>query len=109
MSFTTKLFFYLDTKVMHCVKRRTNFEKEHARPRQDSNLESSDPKSDALSIRPQGQAIYSRISHIIWQSWSTNTHCAIFSNLSSVYAMFEVNTFTSLHFIDGQRNSSLHM
>ena len=26
------------------------------RPRQDSNLESSDPKSDALSIRPQGQA-----------------------------------------------------
>ena len=25
------------------------------RPRQDSNLQSSDPKSDALSIRPRGQ------------------------------------------------------
>ena len=25
------------------------------RPRQDSNLESSDPKSDALSIRPRGR------------------------------------------------------
>ena len=42
---------------MHRVKRRTNIEKERARPRQDSNLESSDPKSDALSIRPRGQDI----------------------------------------------------
>ena len=25
------------------------------RPRQDSNLQSSDPKSDALSIRPRGR------------------------------------------------------
>ena len=25
-----------------------------SRPRQDSNLQSSDPKSDALSIRPRG-------------------------------------------------------
>ena len=40
----------------------------------------------------------------------------MFSNLFSVYAVFEVNTVTSLHFIDGQRvdtsdlnNSSLHM
>ena len=101
---------------MHRVKRRTNIKKERARPRQDSNLESSDPKSDALSIRPRGQAIYYGISCIIWQSWSTNTHCAMFSNLSSVYAVFEVKTVTSLHFIDGQRvdtrdlkNSSLYM
>ena len=100
---------------MDRVKRRTNIKKERARPRQDSNLESSDPKSDALSIRPRGQDICCRISFIIWQSWSTNTHCAMFSNLSSVYAVFEVNTVTSLHFIDGQRvdtsdlnNSSLH-
>ena len=35
---------------MHRVKRRTNIKKERARPRQDSNLESSDPKSDALSL-----------------------------------------------------------
>ena len=27
----------------------------------------------------------------------------MFSDLSSVYAVFEVNTVTSLHFIDGQR------
>ena len=27
----------------------------------------------------------------------------MFSNLSLVYAVFEVNTVTSLHFIDGQR------
>ena len=32
---------------------RINWKK--VRPRQDSNLESSDPKSDALSIRPRGQ------------------------------------------------------
>ena len=30
-----------------------NMEKK-IRPRQDSNLQSSDPKSDALSIRPRG-------------------------------------------------------
>ena len=50
---------------MYRVKRRTNIEKERARPRQDSNLESSDPKSDALSIRPRGQDIYYGISCII--------------------------------------------
>ena len=50
---------------MDRVKRRTNIKKERARPHQDSNLESSDPKSDALSIRPRGQDIYSRISFII--------------------------------------------
>ena len=32
---------------------RINWKK--VRPRQDSNLESSDPKSDALSIRPRGR------------------------------------------------------
>ena len=53
---------------MHRVKRRTNIKKERARPRQDSNLESSDPKSDALSIRPRGQDICRRISFIISQS-----------------------------------------
>ena len=31
------------------------FKLKEVRPRQDSNLESSDPKSDALSIRPRGQ------------------------------------------------------
>ena len=50
---------------MHRVKRRTNIKKERERPRQDSNLESSDPKSDALSIRPRGQDIYRRISFTI--------------------------------------------
>ena len=49
---------------MRRVKRRTNIKKERARPRQDSNLESSDPKSDALSIRPRGQDIYSRIFYL---------------------------------------------
>ena len=34
------------------------------RPWQDSNLQSSDPKSDALSIRPHGPAILSVISHL---------------------------------------------
>ena len=53
---------------MHRVKRRTNIKKEHARPRQDSNLELSDPKSDALSIRPRAQDIYSRISFITFDN-----------------------------------------
>ena len=35
---------------MHRVKRRTNIKKERARPRQDSNLESSDPKSDRYPL-----------------------------------------------------------
>ena len=49
----TKLFCYL-TRVMRCFKQ--NEKKMYkVRPRQDSNLESSDPKSDALSIRPRGR------------------------------------------------------
>ena len=31
------------------------------RPRQDSNLQSSDPKSDALSIRPRGHPYIQRV------------------------------------------------
>ena len=33
---------------------RENEQKNITRPWQDSNLQSSDPKSDALAIRPQG-------------------------------------------------------
>ena len=35
------------------------------RPRQDSNLESSDPKSDALSIRPRGRHSIQRILPLV--------------------------------------------
>ncbi len=35
-------------------KSESNPKQKQMRPRQDSNLQSSDPKSDALSIRPRG-------------------------------------------------------
>ena len=41
---------------MRCnLKQNERFKLKEIRPRQDSNLESSDPKSDALSIRPRGR------------------------------------------------------
>ena len=46
--------FYL-TKVMRYFKQNERINWKKVRPRQDSNLESSDPKSDALSIRPRGR------------------------------------------------------
>ena len=51
---TAQLLFYL-TKVMRYFKQNERINWKKVRPRQDSNLESSDPKSDALSIRPRGQ------------------------------------------------------
>ena len=51
---TAKLLFYL-TKVMRYFKQNERINWKKVRPRQDSNLESADPKSDALSIRPRGQ------------------------------------------------------
>ena len=52
---TAKLLLYL-TKVMRYFKQNERINWKNVRPRQDSNLESSDPKSDALSslsIRPR--------------------------------------------------------
>ena len=46
--------FYL-TKVMRYFKQNERINWKKVRPRQDSNLESSDPKSDTLSIRPRGR------------------------------------------------------
>ena len=40
------------------LKQKERLKLKEVRPRQDSNLESSDPKSDALSIRPRGQDNY---------------------------------------------------
>ena len=37
------------------LKQNERFKLKEVRPRQESNLESCDPKSDALSIRPRGQ------------------------------------------------------
>ena len=57
---TAKLLFYL-TKVMRYFKQNERINWKKVRPRQDSNLESSDPKSDALSIRPRGRHSIQRI------------------------------------------------
>ena len=59
----TKLLLYL-TKAMRYYlkkKKKERFKLKKLRPRQDSNLESSHPKSDALSIRPRGRHSMQRI------------------------------------------------
>ena len=61
----TKLLLYF-TKVMRFYfKQNERFKLKKVRARQDSNLESSDPKSDAISIRPRGPH---RILLFFWQS-----------------------------------------
>ena len=49
-------------------KKLDKIKKVLTRPRQDSNLQSSDPKSDALSIRPRGRHNVQCFSFVINQS-----------------------------------------
>ena len=46
---------------MRYFKQNERIDWKKVRPRQDSNLESSDPNSDALSIRPRGRHSIQRI------------------------------------------------
>ena len=52
---STKLFNFLSHKGYALSQTKWKNQVWKERPRQDSNLESSDPKSDALSIRPRGR------------------------------------------------------
>lgn len=54
------------------------------RPRQDSNLQSSDPKSDALSIRPRGPPI-----------WYLQQNVTIYMGLRGLYLQFVVHNTVS--------------
>ena len=58
---STKLFNFLSHKGYALSQTKWKNQVWKERPRQDSNLESSDPKSDALSIRPRGRHSIQRI------------------------------------------------
>ena len=75
-------FISINHNVLFHMMLRVNEKKSFDRPRQDSNLQSSDPKSDALSIRPRGHSLtHSRRPHP-----SKNIRNLVFS----AYRLFDV-------------------
>ena len=69
--------------------------KNFTRPRQDSNLQSSDPKSDALSIRPRGRRYNTTFSPPTTHHSCYTLHLCSFSIDSYIDVVTVVNSLTA--------------
>ena len=65
---TYSRYFFACTQMASKKVRKSYNNWTKFRPRQDSNLESSDPKSDALSIRPRGRHTWDSETNWFWSS-----------------------------------------